>query len=100
MIYAEWLETTKAAAAKDGKDFAVALLQAEDGAVVEADVVWLNPGRFPARFPGPLTEEQKAKGLKWATSWSIHRCARQPPRQNISLPPGKFLPGGLPDIKL
>ena len=98
--YADWLASMKATATRDGKDFAVALLTNEDGAVAEADVLWLEPGKHPARFPGPLTATQKDRGQSWSTGWSIHRCAPQPARENISLAAGKFLGGGLPDIKI
>lgn len=99
MTYAEWLEKAKTDAAAEGKDLAIALLQTQDGLTVEADVIKLDPGAHPTRFPGPQTQAQKDAGQSWSEAWIIHRCAPQPAAERISIPAGKFLPGGMPDIQ-
>ena len=101
MTFAEHIEGI----AKDGRDFAyVAMWEyAHDTQVnrpVEVKVIWLEPGRYPKEFPPVTTEQMKANRQHWDTAWTIKRVAPQPAREVISLPAGKFLPGGLPDIKL
>lgn len=98
MTYLEWLTKMKVKAAADNKDLAIALLKTEDDIVVEADVILLEPGAHPTRFPGPQTQAQKDAGHSWSDSWIIHRCTVQPDRPTINLTPGKFLLGGMPNI--
>ena len=99
MTYEDWVKATEQEGRDTNRDFAVALLRTEDDCVLEADVIWLEPGKFPTRFPGPQTAKQKLLKQTWDEKWSIHRCAPQPAPERVSLPVGKFLPGGLPDIQ-
>lgn len=102
--YIEALKQIEAEARETQRDVATArkLWKAADGSreeLREMAVEFLTPGSFPKLFPGPTTAEDRAAGMEWDERWKIYRIADQPAAERISIPAGKFLPGGMPDIQ-
>ena len=95
-----WLEDLVVQAKEQNKDFAYAKQMVDQSLLTEAKVIWIDPpGSFPKEFPPTDTKQDKEAGREWDKAWTIVRCGAQPRPTTISVKVGKFLPGGMPDIK-
>lgn len=101
----DFIDATSKQGAEIGKDFAYAMKfeyrhDTQTNVPCEAKVVWIAAGGYPSEFPPETTAQDKLAKQHWEKRWTIIRCAEQPKPTRVNLKIGKFLPGGMPNIKI